>query len=362
MSDDLDLGLDWATAPCRTPDRDAEQAARVRQTRLTKPPGALGRLEGVAIRLAGLQGRAIPGVDPVHCVVFAADHGVTVEGVSAYPQAVTAQMVRNIASGGAAISVLARSLGAELEVIDCGVAFETGPIDGVCREALGPGTGNIARRPAMDRTRLAAALAIGRSAAGRAVARGAGLLVAGEMGIGNTTAAAALGCALLDLDAEALTGPGTGLDAAGVARKAGVVARALARHREGQSSGASDDPFAVLADLGGFEIAAIAGCAIAAAQLGVPLLVDGFIATAAVLAACCANPGVRDWLIFAHRSAEPGHDRLLAALGADPLLDLGLHLGEGSGAALAVPLLRLACALHAEMATFEQAGVSGATG
>jgi nicotinate-nucleotide--dimethylbenzimidazole phosphoribosyltransferase len=182
------------------------------------------------------------------------------------------------------------------------------------------------------------------------------------MGIGNTTAAAALGCALLDLDAQSLTGPGTGLDAAGVARKAGVVGRALARHREGQPSGALDDPFAVLADLGGFEIAAIAGCAIAAAQLGVPLLVDGFIATAAVLAACCANPGVRDWLIFAHRSAEPGHDRLLAALGADPLLDLGLHLGEGSGAALAVPLLRLACALHAEMATFEQAGVSGATG
>jgi nicotinate-nucleotide--dimethylbenzimidazole phosphoribosyltransferase len=271
-------------------------------------------------------------------------------------------MVRNIASGGAAISVLARSLGAELEVIDCGVAADTGPIDGVRREPLGPGSGNIAREPAMDRSGLAAALAIGRSAAGRAAARGAGLLVAGEMGIGNTTAAAALGCALLDLDPQALTGPGTGLDAAGVARKAGVVGRALARHRKGQPSRSADDPLAVLADLGGFEIAAIAGCAIGAAQLGLPLLVDGFIATAAVLAACRANPGVRDWLIFAHRSAEPGHDRLLAALDAEPLLDLGLRLGEGSGAALAVPLLRLACALHTEMATFDQAGVSGATG
>jgi nicotinate-nucleotide--dimethylbenzimidazole phosphoribosyltransferase len=362
LSDVLGPGLAWITDPCRALDRDAEQAALARQARLTKPPGALGRLESLAVRLAGLKGQAVPDVDPVHCVLFAADHGVTVEGVSAYPQAVTAQMVRNIAAGGAAVSVLVRSLGSDLEVIDCGVAADLGPIAGVRGESLGPGTGNIAREPAMDRACLAKALAIGRAAAERAAAKGAGLLVAGEMGIGNTTAAAALGCALLGLDAEALTGPGTGLDAFGVARKTAIVGRALARHRSTWPSGAAGDPLAVLADLGGFEIAAIAGCAIRCAQLGIPLLVDGFITTAAVLAACRANPRVRDWLIFAHRSAEPGHDRLLAALDAEPLLDLGLRLGEGSGAALAVPLLRLACVLHAEMSTFDQAGVSGATG
>ena len=378
-----DPGLDWLRAPCRERDRAAEQAARERQERLTKPRGALGRLEELAVRLAGLQGDPRPAVDPVCCLLFAADHGVVSEGVSAYPQAVTAQMVGNIAAGGAAISVLARALDARLSVIDCGVAGGGIAIPGVLQAQVAPGTRNLAEEPAMDRTQLAEALAVGRDAAERAAGSAseapARLLVAGEMGIGNTTAAAALSCALLGLGGAALAGPGTGLDPEGVARKAAVLDRALARHRAGPGGahGSADSigalaegpvtpamgiPLRALADLGGFEIAAITGCALRAAQLGVPLLVDGFIATAAVLAACRIQPGVRPWLIFAHTSAEPGHARLLAALEADPLLDLGLRLGEGSGAALAVPLLRLACALHGGMATFESAGVSDADG
>ncbi len=349
--------LAWTKVPCPRADPVAAESARQRQRRLTKPLGALGRLEALAIRLAGLEGSGRPSVDPVRCVLFAADHGVVDEGVSAYAQAVTNQMVRNIAAGGAAISVLARHLGAELEVIDCGTVLDPGPIPGVRSARLGPGTANIARAPAMTRQQLAGAMSSGREAARRACDSGARLLIAGEMGIGNTSAAAALACALLDLPAGAVAGPGTGLDASGVAHKTGVIAAALARHGSEAGSGRGD-PLAALVGLGGFEIAALAGCYLGAAQHGLPSLVDGFIAGAAALAACRLNPGVREWLLFGHRSAEPGHGALLAALDADPLLDLGLRLGEGSGAALALPLLRLACELHNEMATFAEAGVS----
>ena len=343
----------WLNTPPAEPDAQAGRAAEARQARLTKPPGALGRLEAIAIRLAALQGRERPRIEGVRIAVFAGDHGVAARGVSAFPQAVTAEMVKNFARGGAAINVLARALDAELEVIDLGTAVDTGDPPGVIGQPLGPGTADFTREPAMSRHQLAGALAAGRHAAERARLDGASLFIGGEMGIGNTTAAAALGCALLGLSPAELAGPGTGLDAEGVARKAAVIEAGLARHREHL-----DDPLEALRRLGGFEIAALAGADLACAHMGLPVLVDGFIATAAALAAARLCPGAERWFLFSHASAEPGHRALLETLGAEPLLDLGMRLGEGSGAAVAVPLLRLACALHDEMATFEEAGVS----
>jgi nicotinate-nucleotide--dimethylbenzimidazole phosphoribosyltransferase len=352
LSDQSDPG-DWFTAPAAPLDRTAEAAALARQGSLTKPPGALGRLESVAVRLAALQGAARPRVDRVRITVFAADHGVAGEGVSAFPQAVTGQMLANFAAGGAGICVLAKELGADLELVDLGTAGEPLDLPGVRSVRLGPGTANLVQGPAMTETQVAAALGEGRAAVLRAQAAGVALFIAGEMGIANTTAAAALACALLDRPAADLAGPGTGLDEGGVAHKTAVIARALAPHRPYLA-----DPLEALRRLGGFEIAAITGAYVACAQAGVPVLVDGFIAGVAALTAVRLQPGAADWLLYGHRSAEPGHALVLAALGAEPLLDLGLRLGEGSGAAVAVPVLRLACALHAGMATFTEAGVS----
>jgi len=346
--------LAWLANPCPAPSHAAATAARLRQDQLTKPRGALGRLESLAIHLAALQDSPSPRVDPVQICLFAGDHGVAAEAVSAYPQSVTVAMVRNIAGGGAAISVLARALGAGLEVIDCGTLGDLREVPGVRCEGLGPGTANLAQGPAMTRGQVAGALGIGRAAAARAAGQGVRLLIGGEMGIGNTTAAAALACALLGLPDTDLVGPGTGLDGAGVRHKAQVVARALALHARGQS-----DPLVLLERLGGFEIAALVGCYLACGQGRIVVLVDGFIATAAALCACRINPGLRDWLLFSHGSAEPGHRGLLAALDAEPLLDLGMRLGEGTGAAVALPLVRLACELHNTMATFAEAGVAG---
>ncbi len=349
-----------SNATCR-PDPDAADAARKRQEQLTKPPGALGRLEALAIQFAGWQATPLPAIDSVHIAVFAADHGVAAEGVSAFPQAVTAEMVRNFARGGAAINVLARTLEATLEVIDLGTVVPIGTLPGVRDERIAPESGNIAVAPAMNEEQFARALASGRAAVLRAKARGVELFIGGEMGIGNTTAASALSCVLLDLAPELLAGPGTGLSAGGVAHKAAVIGRALALHRR-QCPDLREQPRESLRRLSGFEIAALAGAFIACAQEGIPALVDGFIATAAVLAAVRINPGVRDWLMFAHRSQEPGHECLLSTLDASPLIALEMRLGEGSGAATAVPLLRLACTLHREMATFSEAGISGAAG
>ncbi len=342
----------WLHIPAAAPDDAARQTAEARQAALTKPPGALGRLEEIAVQLAALQGTERPGLDRVHITVFAGDHGVAGRGVSAFPQAVTAEMVKNFARGGAAISVLARELGASLEVINLGTVFDTGPLDNVKDYALGPGTADFTREPAMTAQQLAQALAAGRHAAERARLAGAQLFIGGEMGIGNTTAAAALACALLDAPPEDLAGPGTGLDADGVARKTGVIRRALERHRDHHGT-----PIEALRRLGGFEIAALAGGYLACAHMGLPALVDGFISSVAALAAVRLCPGVGPWFLFSHASAEPGHRQVLEALEARPLLDLGMRLGEGSGAAVAVPLLRLACALHNGMATFAEAGV-----
>jgi len=348
--------MNWLQTPAATPNQTARRDAEARQQILTKPPGALGKLEALAIQLAALQGIATPRVDDVYIAVFAGDHGVAAEGVSAFPQAVTGEMVRNFASGGAAISVLARALGATLEVINLGTVNDPGAIDGVKAYDLGPGTANFTREPAMSEHQLACAMHAGRHAAERAKLAGTQLFIGGEMGIANTTAATALSCALLEIEPALLVGPGTGLDSNGIAHKVKVIQRALDLHHSHFGS-----PLEALRRVGGFEIAALAGSYIACAQMGIPVLVDGFIASSAALAAARLRPGTENWLLFAHASAEPGHRKILTALGGQPLLDLGMRLGEASGAATAVPLLRLACALHNEMATFAEAGVSEKT-
>lgn len=345
---------DWLTRPCATPDADIETAALARQSRLTKPPGSLGALEAVAVNLAALQKTECPAADRIWISVFAADHGVAAEGVSMFPQAVTGEMVRNFARGGAAISVLAGALGATLEVVNLGTVNDPGEIPGVRRAIIAPMTANLCEQPAMEPDQLDAALEAGSHSVHAAMDAHAQLFIGGDMGIANTTSAAALACALLDASAPELCGAGTGLDAAGIARKRTVVDRALTFH-----AGAST-PIEQLRCLGGFEIAALAGAFVAAAQAGLPVLVDGFISSVATLAAVRINPGARAWLLFGHRSQERGHAHVLQALDAEPLLDLGLRLGEASGAASAVPLLRLACALHNDMATFADAGVSEA--
>jgi nicotinate-nucleotide--dimethylbenzimidazole phosphoribosyltransferase len=346
------MSLDWLSAPCARPDAALAEAARAHQLQLTKPPGSLGMLEALAIQLASLQHAPQPAVERVWISVFAADHGVADEGVSAFPQVVTGEMVRNFATGGAAISVLARSLAATLEVVNLGTVNDPGEIPGVRRAIIAPSTANFCLAPAMTVAQCEVALSVGAASVQSAKAAGAQLFIGGEMGIANTTAAAAMACALLDEPPSVLAGAGTGLNAEGIRHKVSVLERALAQHAGATTA------LEQLRCLGGFEIAALAGAYITAAQVGLPVLVDGFITTTAALVAVAMNPDVRSWLLFAHRSKEHGHARLLQALSAEPMLDLGLRLGEASGAASAVPLLRLACALHNGMATFEQAGVS----
>ncbi|MGY2170660.1 nicotinate-nucleotide--dimethylbenzimidazole phosphoribosyltransferase [Pseudomonas gingeri] len=343
----------WWLNPCKTIDLQAREAAFERQQQLTKPAGSLGLLEQVAVQLAGLQGRLKPRVDHLWIAIFAGDHGVVAEGVSAYPQEVTGQMLANFVGGGAAISVLARQLGAQLDVNDLGTVTPMLNLPGVRHLQIGAGTANFVQGPAMTEAQGRLALEAGRDSVRRAVAAGSELFIGGEMGIGNTAAASAVACALLGCPANLLAGPGTGLDPAGVSHKAQVIERALALH-----AGHTSDPLQALFRLGGFEIAALAGAYLACAQEGVAVLVDGFICTVAAMVAVRLNPGCRDWLIFGHRGAELGHRHVLESLLAEPLLELGLRLGEGSGAALAVPLLRLACDLHGQMATFAEAAVA----
>jgi nicotinate-nucleotide--dimethylbenzimidazole phosphoribosyltransferase len=328
------------------------EAARARQDQLTKPRGALGRLEWLAIELAGLQHTDHPRATSAPITVFAGDHGIVEQGVSAYPQAVTIAMLANFGAGGAAISVLARELGSRLEVVDAGTLADA-PMAGIVIDKPRRGSRDFSKEAALERGELAFAFDSGKRAVARAAAVEPDVLILGEMGIGNTTSAAAIAAGLLGLKAEMIAGSGTGLDAAGRAHKAQVVDAALALH--GLKNAAS--PERVLCAVGGLEIAAIAGAIIAAAQRRIPVLVDGFIVSAAALAASRLNPSCRPYLIFSHRSAEQGHRIVLDALDARPLLDLDLRLGEGSGAALALPILRLACALHEGMATFAEAAV-----
>jgi nicotinate-nucleotide--dimethylbenzimidazole phosphoribosyltransferase len=342
---------EWVYRQCPAVSTRHRDAARLRQDQLTKPTGALGQLETLAIELASLQQTDRPRADRVPIVVFAGDHGIAAQRVSAYPQEVTIAMMANFAGGGAAISVLALALGSALEVVDAGTLAEA-PMPGIVTDKPRRGSRDFSKEPALATADLAFAFDCGERAVTRAVASEPDLLILGEMGIGNTTSAAAIAAALLKRNAETLTGLGTGLDAAGRARKAQIIDAALAQHALADAS-----PEQVLCAVGGFEIAAISGAVIAAAQRRVPVLIDGFIASVAALAAARLNPSCRPYLIFSHRSAEQGHRLVLEALEARPLLDLDLRLGEGSGAAMAVPIIRLACALHNGMATFAEAAV-----
>jgi len=328
----------------------AAAAARARQDRLTKPTGALGRLEDLAVQLAAIQDVERPASRPAACIVFAADHPVTRHGVSAYPAEVTPAMVANFARGGAAASVLARAHGVPLHVVDVGVAQAVAG-DCIVRDPVADldGAGDLVERDAMTEALCARAIAAGAAAIDRLPPE-TRVVVLGEMGIGNTTCAAAVATVLLDEDAAALTGAGTGVSGDALARKRAVVAAAAARVR-----GAA--PARVLTGCGGRDLAALAGAAGRAAERRIVVVVDGFIVSAAILALVRACPAVRPYLVFAHQSEEAGHRRVLGALDARPLLDLGMRLGEASGGLAALPLLDVACALHGEMATFDEAAV-----
>ena len=347
---------DWVTLKCPDVSLRHREAASRRQAELTKPAGALGRLEALAIELAGLTHTERPRAMRAPIIVFAGDHGIAAQAVSAYPQQVTIAMMANFASGRAAISVLARELDVPLDVVDAGTLADA-PMPGVICDKPRRGTRDFSVERALEPSELAFAIDCGRRAVTRAAMCEPDLLIFGEMGIGNTTSAAAIATALLNTTAETMAGAGTGLDAAGRERKARLIDAAIARHA---IAGAS--PETILCAVGGLEIAAIAGAIVAAAQERVPVLVDGFIVSVAALVATRLNPSCRPYLVFAHRSAEQGHRWVLEALAARPLLDLDLRLGEGSGAALALPILRLACALHENMATFAEAAVPDRAG
>lgn len=328
------------------------ELSRERQARLTKPPGSLGRLEEFAARLAAIQRREFPTTRGRAIVIFAGDHGVTAEGVSPYPSEVTGQMLANFASGGAAINAIAGVADADVVVVDVGTLAPP-PLsdDGFAFHArsVRRGTRNLARESAMTRSEVDAAMRVGGEEA--SLLENTVLVGLGEMGIGNTTAASAITAALTGLPVARVTGAGTGLDPAGMLKKIDVIERALARY------GAAE-PLEILQHVGGLEIAALAGFCLEAARRRMALVVDGFITTAAFALAWKLQPQVREYAFFAHRSVEPGHTALLEMLEVEPMLDLSLRLGEGTGAALAIPILDAAVAAHNEMATFQSAGVS----
>jgi nicotinate-nucleotide--dimethylbenzimidazole phosphoribosyltransferase len=342
-------------------DIGAMDAVRARLGRLTKPAGSLGQLESLAVQLAGIRGeeRATRPLLRRSIVVMAADHGVAARGVSAYPAAVTAQMVANMRTGGAAINVLARMVGADLLVVDLGVAGAVPSRGSAARfrsARIADGTRDLSVEPAMTRAEALAAVDIGREIARELAADDVDVVAVGEMGIGNTTAASALTAALTVLDPGLVTGRGTGLDDLALARKIAVVREALALHRPDPA-----DPCATLAALGGLEIAGLVGLIAELAVARIPVVLDGFITGAAALVAASLVPSLPPRLIAGHRSVEPGHRVQLEALGLRPVLDLDLRLGEASGAILAIPILDAAVRLLAEMATFDSAGVAGAS-
>lgn len=350
--------LDELVASIAPLDQEATERAAHRLDRLTKPPGSLGRLETLAIQLAGIRGEVVTAIERPAVAVFAGDHGITRQGVSPYPSEVTRQMVANFASGGAAINVLARAARAELIVVDVGVAGErlapaalaagTRFVDA----RVAAGTRDFSQEPAMTHDEALAAIEAGRRIVDE-LGEGCDLLGVGEMGIGNTTASSAVVAALTGRPAIEVTGRGTGLDDAGVRHKTAVIDAAVALHAPNPNR-----PMEVLAAVGGLEIAALVGAILAAASARIPVVLDGFITGAAALVARGLAPALPPRLIASHRSSEPGHAVVLATLGLDPILDLGLRLGEGSGAALAIPVVAAAAAIVGGMATFEDAGVT----
>lgn len=328
------------------------QKVQIQLDRKTKPVGSLGQLERVALDLCIAQRTDSPDVETIYGLIFAADHGVALDGVSAYPREVTAQMVLNIAGGGSAVATIGRANNVQIEVFDVGVDAEFVPAPMIHNVRVARGSGNIRVEPAMSEAELDAALDAGKRALHYAIERGAKTVAIGEMGIGNTTPASAISGAILGIEAAKITGPGTGVEGPAFARKVAIVEEAIARVSKYET------PREILRQLGGFEIAAMAGVCLHAVETGVAVIVDGFITTAAALVAVRMRPEVRDQLIFSHCSAEGGHRILLNALDARPLVELQMRLGEGSGAVLCAPLIRAAAAVLKEMATFDEAGVS----
>ncbi|ENO77410.1 nicotinate-nucleotide--dimethylbenzimidazole phosphoribosyltransferase [Thauera mechernichensis] len=338
------------------PDTLLSAAIQHKIDRKTKPVGALGRLEALALQIALVQQTPAPELHQPHIVVFAGDHGAARAGVSAYPQDVTWQMVENFLAGGAAINVFSRQMGLGLSVVDAGVNHEFGKRPGLIDAKIGPGTASYIDRPAMTPAQRDAALERGRGIAHALAGNGCNCIGFGEMGIGNTASASLITHCLVGADHDAelynVTGRGTGLDDAGLFRKRSLLAQALER------GGRPSDPLAVLAEYGGFEIAMMAGAMLGAAEKRMLLLIDGFIVTSALLVAYAIDPRILAYCVFAHRSQEPGHRVQLDFLQVEPLMELDLRLGEGTGAALAFPLVQAAVNFLNEMASFESAGVS----
>lgn len=345
--------MNWINDTIQSPSDEHLNNAKQRQLVLTKPAGSLGVLETIAIRLAALQKRDKPSLDNAFVTVFAADHGIALEGVSAFPQAVTKAMMSNFVAGGAAINVLSQCHQASLEIINVGVINCNEDFAGVTHQSIAEGTANFAHQAAMTKYQLTQALNAGKQTIDRISLKQADVFIGGEMGIANTTSATALACALLNLPVKQLVGAGTGLSQQGIDKKTYVIEQALTKHHQ-----QLNQPLDILQTLGGFEIAALVGAYIRCGQLGIPVLVDGFITTVAAIIAVTLQPTLPDWLFYSHQSEEAGHQHLLKALNASPLLNLNMRLGEASGAAIALPLLRSACQLHNQMATFAGAGIS----
>lgn len=348
---DLDATIARVTPPLVS----ARAAAAARQATLTKPPGSLGRLEELSVWLAEVRDRARPRIEQPTLILAAADHGIARRGVSAYPPDVTAQMVANFAAGGAAVNVLARGAGVRVQVVNAGIAAPLPPLSGVVDRSHGSGTADFSTRPAMTIAAARSCVEVGITQATAAIDDGADLLLVGEMGIGNTSAAAAIAAVYTGLPVAAVTGRGTGVSDDRYAQKVALIEQALALHRPDPT-----DPLGVLAAVGGFEIGVLCGVMLGAAAWRAPTVLDGFITTASALLAVALCPEVGAWLLASHRSVEVGHAAALDVLGLEPLLDLRMRLGEGTGAVLAVPILRSAAAILDEMATFAEAGVSGA--
>ena len=347
--------LDQTIQAIRPLDRDAMDTAQARQNNLTKPPGSLGRLESISIQVAGITGQARPVLEDKIIITCAGDHGVVAQGVSAFPQEVTPQMVRNFLNGGAAINVLARHVGARVVVVDAGVAADFDSQPGLVIKKVAHGTDDMTQGPAMSQEQAIQSIEAGIEAVEDEITRGMSIVATGDMGIGNTTPSSAIAATITHLPVTRVTGRGTGIDNAQLAHKVAVIEKALAVNRPDPN-----DALDVLSKVGGFEIGAIAGVILGAAAHRIPAVIDGFISTAGALIAGGLAPLAHDYMIAAHVSVEIGHKAMLEHLSLVPCLDFDLRLGEGTGAALVLSIVEAACRVLDEMATFEDAGVSGA--
>jgi len=349
-----EMDLETLLTQIRPLDQSAMEAARLRQDTLTKPPGSLGRLEQLSIQVAGIKADPVPFIEKKVVLVMAGDHGVVQEGVSAYPQAVTAQMVANFLNGGAAINVLARHTGAKVIVVDMGIAVDLEPHPDLILHKMAYGTANIAQGPAMSHAQAVECLLAGAEICLKQIEGGMDILATGEMGIGNTTPSAAIAAVFTGQPIEAIAGRGTGLDDRGLQQKVAIIRKCLEINQPDPANGLD-----LLEKVGGFEIGGLAGAMLAASASRRPIVIDGYISTAAAMIAVSLAPEVREYLIAAHTSMERGHHLVMEWLQLEPLLDLQMRLGEGTGAVLAMSLVEAACKLLAEMATFVEAGVSG---